>query len=104
MKHQPITKRQMWEQVSLNLLSAVVAGLTAALMGPGDTMFYFQLALAVIGSANAINAVWRWKHYPMDEEPVSVDYNHSKDFMQAGGTIFFLVAVLGIAAYVLFAR
>lgn len=43
MEHKPITKRQMWEQVNLNLLSA-------------------------------------------------------------GGSIFFLVAVLGIAVYVVFAR
>ena len=104
MNRQPITKRQMWEQVILNLLSAVVGGLTAALMGPGDKIFYFQLALAVISTANAINAVWRWKHYPKEEEPLSVDYNHSKEFKEAGGSIFFLVAVLGIAAYVVFAR
>ena len=104
MNRQPITKRQMWEQVSLNLLSAVVGGMTAALMGPKERVFYIQLALAVISTANAINAVRRWKHYPKDEEPMSVDCNHSKEFKEGGGTIFFLVAVLGVAAYVVFSR
>ena len=94
----------MKKQVYLSLASAATAAVTLVLMEERDIVFYVTIGLILWSIGQAVFVFWQWKKFPLEgkapDEEIAYD---SKEFLRAGGGLFFVVAVIAVVVYVVFA-
>lgn len=104
MTHKPISRRQMKEQVYLYLASAATSAITLVLMDERNVVFYLTIGLLLWAIGQAVYVFWRWKNYPLEGKTLDSEITHdTKEFLRAGGGLFFLVAVIAVLVFVIFA-
>ena len=94
----------MKKQVYLSLASAATAAVTLVLMEERDIVFYVTIGLVLWSIGQAVFVFRQWKKFPLEGKALDEEIAHdSKEFLRAGGELFFVVAVIAVVVYVVFA-